>query len=82
MTTNHTRQDVKQLVRQMTLEEKSAICVGANAWQTVPVERLDIPSIWVSDGPHGVRRAADPDERSEDGADEDGADSEAAVQSA
>lgn len=62
MTTNHTRQDVKQLVRQMTLEEKSAICVGANAWQTVPVERLDIPSIWVSDGPHGVRRAADPDE--------------------
>lgn len=62
MTTNHTRQDVKQLVRQMKLEEKSAICVGANAWQTVPVERLDIPSIWVSDGPHGVRRAADPDE--------------------
>ena len=55
-------QNVKQLVSQMTLEEKAAICAGANAWQTVPVERLGIPSIWVSDGPHGVRRAADADQ--------------------
>lgn len=55
-------QDVRQLVSQMTLEEKAAICTGANAWQTVPLERLGIPSMWVSDGPHGVRRAADPDQ--------------------
>ena len=61
MTTNRT-QDVKQLVSQMTLEEKAALCTGANAWQTVPVEHLGIPSMWVSDGPHGVRRAADPDQ--------------------
>ncbi len=61
MVTNQT-QDVKHLISQMTLEEKAAICTGANAWQTVPVERLDISSMWVSDGPHGVRRAADPDQ--------------------
>lgn len=46
-----------KLVSQMTLEEKAALCVGINAWQTYAVERLDIPSITVSDGPHGVRRA-------------------------
>ncbi|MBN2303196.1 MAG: glycoside hydrolase family 3 C-terminal domain-containing protein [Anaerolineae bacterium] len=46
----------------MTLEEKAAICTGVNAWQTVPVERLGIPSMWVSDGPHGVRRATVPDD--------------------
>lgn len=54
-------QDLKHLISQMTLEEKAAICTGVNAWQTVPVERLGIPSMWVSDGPHGVRRAADPE---------------------
>lgn len=62
MTTISLQQDVQQLVSQMTLEEKAAICVGMNAWQTVPVERLGIPSMWVSDGPHGVRRAADPNQ--------------------
>jgi beta-glucosidase len=44
---------------QLTLEEKAALCVGMTAWETVPVERLGIPSITVSDGPHGVRRAPD-----------------------
>jgi beta-glucosidase len=48
--------DSQALVRQLTLEEKAAMVTGLNAWQTVPVERLGIPSIWVSDGPHGLRR--------------------------
>lgn len=47
------------LVRQMTLEEKAALCTGASAWTTTPVERLGIPEMTVSDGPHGVRRQAD-----------------------
>ncbi len=49
--------DIKGLVQQLTLEEKAAMCIGLDAWCTVPVERLGIPSIRVSDGPHGVRRA-------------------------
>ena len=40
----------------MTLEEKAALCTGASPWSTVPIERLGVPSIVVSDGPHGVRR--------------------------
>jgi beta-glucosidase len=48
--------NVKTLVEQMSLEEKAALCTGANAWQTTAVDRLDIPRMTVSDGPHGVRR--------------------------
>jgi len=51
--------DLKNLVQQMTLEEKAAICTGDNAWQTVPVERLGIPVMTVADGPHGMRRVRD-----------------------
>lgn len=48
--------DIKGLLQQLTLEEKAAMCIGLDAWHTVPVERLGIPSIRMSDGPHGVRR--------------------------
>lgn len=48
--------DIQSLIAQMTLEEKAALCTGASAWTTTPVERLGIPEMIVSDGPHGVRR--------------------------
>ena len=51
--------DLKKLISQMTLEEKAALCTGASAWTTTPVERLGIPEFICSDGPHGVRRQAD-----------------------
>ncbi len=51
---------IQALINQLTLEEKAALSIGATPWQTLPVERLGLAPIIVSDGPHGVRRAVDP----------------------
>lgn len=48
---------IDKLVSQMTLEEKALLTSGRDAWSTQPIERLDIPYIWMADGPHGLRRA-------------------------
>src|SRR5215472_5979798 len=49
--------DVEELLRQMTLQEKVALLAGTNDWYTVPVERLAIPSLKMTDGPNGARGA-------------------------
>ena len=51
--------DIQSIVKQMTLEEKAALCTGASPWSTTPVERLGVPEMIVSDGPHGLRRVPD-----------------------
>lgn len=47
---------MKNLISQMTLEEKASLCSGLDFWHTKGVERLGIPSEMVSDGPHGLRK--------------------------
>lgn len=49
---------ISDLIAQMTLEEKAALCTGETAWTTSGVERLGLESAFVSDGPHGLRRVA------------------------
>jgi beta-glucosidase len=50
--------DVPALLAQLTLEEKASLLDGADFWRTQPVERLGIPGIMVTDGPHGLRKQA------------------------
>ena len=47
--------NASSLLGQLTLEEKASLCLGSDFWHTAPVERLGIPAIMVSDGPHGLR---------------------------
>jgi beta-glucosidase len=52
-------QNIANLIKNMPLEEKASLCTGAGPWTTTPVERLGIPEMTVTDGPHGVRRVED-----------------------
>ena len=51
--------DIAATVAQMTLEEKAALCTGASSWTTTPIDRLGVPALLVTDGPHGIRRVPD-----------------------
>lgn len=53
-----TREEIQNLILQMTLEEKAGMCSGADFWHLKGVERLGIPSVMVTDGPHGIRKQA------------------------
>ncbi|MHA6531303.1 glycoside hydrolase family 3 C-terminal domain-containing protein [Paenibacillus sp. BAC0078] len=51
--------DIHNLISQMTLEEKAGLCSGLDFWHTKGIERLGIPSLMVTDGPHGLRKQAE-----------------------
>ncbi|VEU80235.1 glycoside hydrolase family 3 C-terminal domain-containing protein [Haploplasma axanthum] len=48
----------KDLISKMTLEEKASLMSGKDFWQTKDIKRLDVPTIFLADGPHGVRKQA------------------------
>ncbi|KAJ5626602.1 hypothetical protein N7528_004029 [Penicillium herquei] len=47
--------NIEKIIKQLTQEEKVSLLSGEDFWHTVPIPRLDIPSIRLSDGPNGVR---------------------------
>ncbi|MCI2047060.1 MAG: glycoside hydrolase family 3 C-terminal domain-containing protein [Faecalibacterium sp.] len=49
-------QRAAELVGQMTLEEKAALCAGSDFWHNAAVSRLGLAAHRVSDGPHGLRK--------------------------
>ncbi len=59
MTTNGERPDIDLLLGQLTLDEKAALCSGADFWHTRAIERLGIGAVQVADGPHGLRVQTD-----------------------
>jgi beta-glucosidase len=46
----------KEIVAQMTLEEKASLCSGKDKWHLKGIKRLGLEEIAVSDGPHGLRK--------------------------
>jgi beta-glucosidase len=48
--------DIKSLILELTVEERASLCSGLDFWHLKGIERLDIPSIMVTDGPHGLRK--------------------------
>ncbi len=57
--------EIKELISQMTLQEKASLCAGSDSWHTTPVERLGIPAIMMTDGPHGLRKMVENSETGE-----------------
>ena len=55
MTDTLSNTDIERLLDQLTLDEQVSLLAGADFWRTVPIPRLNIPSLKVSDGPAGVR---------------------------
>ena len=51
--------EIEKILSQMTLEDKIALCSGANFWQTKKYEQYGIPSLFMCDGPHGLRKQED-----------------------
>ncbi len=45
-----------EIISKMTLEEKARMMSGKNTWETVDYPQYGIPSMAMSDGPHGLRR--------------------------
>ena len=48
--------DIEKILSQMSLEDKIAICEGANFWETKAFEKYGIPGMFVCDGPNGLRK--------------------------
>lgn len=48
--------EIQALLAELTIEEKAALLEGYESWMTNPVPRLEIPSVYLTDGPVGVRK--------------------------
>ncbi len=48
--------ETSELLAALTLLQKAALLSGANTWQTRAIDAIDLPAIWASDGPHGIRK--------------------------
>ena len=55
MISQDTEAEIEEIISQLTIEEKVAMCHAQSKFSIPGVARLGIPELWMSDGPHGVR---------------------------
>lgn len=48
--------EIRELVRRMKLKDRIALCSGQNFWETKEFPEYGIPSVFMCDGPHGLRK--------------------------
>ena len=48
--------NIEEIISRMSLEDKIALCSGENFWETKKYEKYGIPSLFMCDGPHGLRK--------------------------
>ena len=48
--------DIEGIISKMTLEDKIALCSGETFWETKKYKKYGIPSLFMCDGPHGLRK--------------------------
>ena len=53
--------DIDKLISELTLEEKACLLSGHKSWYTNKVSRVDLPSVILTDGPHGLRKRREGD---------------------
>lgn len=51
--------NISEILAKMTLEDKIALCSGADFWHTKAMDQYGIPAMMMCDGPHGLRRQED-----------------------
>lgn len=49
-------QEENKIISQLSLKEKISLCSGEDCWHTKSIPRLQLTSIMMSDGPHGLRK--------------------------
>ena len=47
-----------EILQKLSLEQKCALLSGKNTWQTQDYPKQGVPTIWLSDGPNGLRKQA------------------------
>ncbi len=53
--------NVEEILNSLTLEEKACLLSGHKSWHTNKVSRVGLPSIFLTDGPHGLRKKKEGD---------------------
>lgn len=49
-------EEASSIVKNLSLEEKCKFCCGIDFWHSYGIDKMNIPSIMLCDGPHGLRK--------------------------